>query len=256
VKGDFTRVTFKPERHYSGVRMQQGRVQLDADWNEQHDIEAYRDRTTALDVIGRSGAPKGGGSFRVSLTPGEQDLALAPGRFYVDGILCELDTAEYEIASFADATTLTLVRWPSDDSALAANRWGELEADGVAPEVRKIASVDPSTSQIKLASDASAFAAAAHPRLRTATTYLTQPDDLSPAALTPAAADRTDFVYFDVWRRARILTCSSRRSAGSTRRPAAAPSGRCACWRTSRRPRARTSPAGRRRRAAAGFLRP
>ena len=201
MKGDFTRVTFRPERHYSGVRMQQGRVQLDADWNEQLDIQAYRDRATALDVIGHSGAPKGGGSFRVSLTPDAQDLALAPGRFYVDGILCELDATEYEIASFPDGTTVQLAHWPTDDSALAATRWVELEADGVAPELRLIASIDASASQIKLASDASAFAAASHPRLRTATTYLTQPDDTSPPALTPPAADRTDFVYLDVWER-------------------------------------------------------
>ena len=128
MKGDFTRFTFRPERHYSGVRMQQGRVQLDADWNEQVDIDAYRDRTTALDVIGRSGAPKGGGSFRVSTTPGEEDLALAPGRFYVDGILCELETTEYEIASFPDGTTAQLAHWPADASALASNRWVELDA--------------------------------------------------------------------------------------------------------------------------------
>ena len=35
--GDLTRSTFRAYRHYSGVRMQQGRVQLDADWNEQLD---------------------------------------------------------------------------------------------------------------------------------------------------------------------------------------------------------------------------
>ena len=201
MKGDFTRFTFRPERHYSGVRMQQGRVQLDADWNEQLDIQAYRDRTTALDVIGRSGAPKGGGSFLVSLTPGNGDLALAPGRFYVDGILCELDTAEHEIASFEDATTLILERWPADDSALDADRWVELEADGVAPELRQIATVTASARRVELATDASAFSAAANPRLRTATTYLTQPDDGSPAALTAVAADRTDLVYLDVWER-------------------------------------------------------
>src|SRR4051812_40514481 len=155
--------------------MQQGRVQLDADWNEQVDIEAYRDRTTALDVIGRSGAPKGGGSFRVSTTPDEKDLALAAGRFYVDGILCELDAIEHDIASFPDGTTVELAHWPADDSALAADRWVELQADGVAPELRTIVSGDASTKWIKIATDASAFSGPANPRLRTATTYLTQP---------------------------------------------------------------------------------
>ncbi|MCX6048065.1 MAG: DUF6519 domain-containing protein, partial [Chloroflexi bacterium] len=41
MKGDFTRSTFKPAKHYSSVRMQQGRVQLDADWNEQIDLTAH-----------------------------------------------------------------------------------------------------------------------------------------------------------------------------------------------------------------------
>ena len=45
MKGDFTRDTFKKEKHYSGVRMQQGRVQVDADWNEQVDIQISK--TTA-----------------------------------------------------------------------------------------------------------------------------------------------------------------------------------------------------------------
>lgn len=31
----------KKEKHDSGMSMQQGRVQLDADWNEQVDIQAY-----------------------------------------------------------------------------------------------------------------------------------------------------------------------------------------------------------------------
>ena len=38
MRGDFTRDTFDPTRHYSGVLLQQGRVQLDADANEQSAI--------------------------------------------------------------------------------------------------------------------------------------------------------------------------------------------------------------------------
>jgi hypothetical protein len=33
MKGDFTRNTFVPSKSFSRVLMQQGRVQLDADWN-------------------------------------------------------------------------------------------------------------------------------------------------------------------------------------------------------------------------------
>ena len=36
--GDYTRFSFDPRKRYSGVLMQQGRVQLDSDWNEEIDI--------------------------------------------------------------------------------------------------------------------------------------------------------------------------------------------------------------------------
>ena len=38
MKGDFTRVTFDPAKHYSGVLEQQGRMQVDSDRNEMNDI--------------------------------------------------------------------------------------------------------------------------------------------------------------------------------------------------------------------------
>ena len=66
MRGDFSRVTFRPENHFSGVLLQQGRVQLDAEFNEHVDIEAYRDRATARDVIGRVGAPQDGGGFAIA----------------------------------------------------------------------------------------------------------------------------------------------------------------------------------------------
>lgn len=57
MKGDFTRRTFNPYRSYSSVQMQQGRVQLDSDWNEQAEIELYRERRMLRDIVGGSGVP-------------------------------------------------------------------------------------------------------------------------------------------------------------------------------------------------------
>ena len=126
MKADLTRSTFRKEKHYSGVRMQQGRVQLDADWNEQADIQAYLDRTRAVDVIGRSGAPKGAGSFGIAITPDTADLAIGSGRFYADGLMCELESAEHAVASFPSGTQATLAAWPADDAHLQPGRWVEL----------------------------------------------------------------------------------------------------------------------------------
>jgi hypothetical protein len=89
MKGDFSRFTFRKDKHYSGVRMQQGRVALDADWNEQTDIHAHLRHTLGRDVIGATGVPRERGGFLVA--PGGGNFTLADGRIYVDGRLVEND---------------------------------------------------------------------------------------------------------------------------------------------------------------------
>src|SRR5664279_5165370 len=95
MKGDFSRSTYRPSNHYSSVRLQQGRVLLDAEWNEQADLTEHLDRTTTNDVVGRTGAPKSDDpavqNFLVTVDSNGTDLLIAPGRIYVDGILCEND---------------------------------------------------------------------------------------------------------------------------------------------------------------------
>jgi hypothetical protein len=109
MKGDFTRFTFDRRAHYSGVRQQQGRVTLDADWNEQLDIASYRTETECVDTVGASGMPIGQDGLRAvasaaALTaaeaarPGNQappallgpgDFLITAGRGYVGGWLVE-----------------------------------------------------------------------------------------------------------------------------------------------------------------------
>ena len=89
--GDYSRVTFKRENFYSGVLKQQGRVELDADDNEQLAIQHYRDETEAIDVIGQAGVPKKNDGFKIGIAAGGKDLTIKLGRFYLDGLLCELD---------------------------------------------------------------------------------------------------------------------------------------------------------------------
>jgi len=52
MKGDFARVTFDPTRHYSQVFQQQGRVLLEADWNEQGNIQLHLLRSLIRDLLG------------------------------------------------------------------------------------------------------------------------------------------------------------------------------------------------------------
>lgn len=94
MSGDYTRGTFRPERHYSSVRLQQGRVQVDADWNEAADIALNLDRTTTRDVVGLSGVPEGAAGFALTAPDPDgagagSDLLIGFGRAYVDGVLVE-----------------------------------------------------------------------------------------------------------------------------------------------------------------------
>ncbi|MEO0249774.1 MAG: DUF6519 domain-containing protein, partial [candidate division WOR-3 bacterium] len=67
MKGDFTRFTHDPKKHYTGVLKQQGRVDLDADWNEQVEIQDHLERTANRDVIGLCGVPEEGGGFKIGV---------------------------------------------------------------------------------------------------------------------------------------------------------------------------------------------
>lgn len=92
MSGDHTRFTFDPLKRYSGVLMQQGRVQLDSDWNEEIDIVRRRIRTTTLDILGPLGVPYSvsPNAFSIGWIGGPPtDLSIGPGRLYVDGIQIE-----------------------------------------------------------------------------------------------------------------------------------------------------------------------
>jgi hypothetical protein len=96
MKGDFTRDTFDPLKHFSRVLMQQGRVQLDADWNEQASILLHYLQTLAADLIGPHGAPSKadgtpGDDFKIEAPDGTKDFIIQPGHYYVKGMLCEND---------------------------------------------------------------------------------------------------------------------------------------------------------------------
>jgi hypothetical protein len=92
MKGDFSRLPVSG-KHFSRVLMQQGRVQLDADWNEQMDNVLHFLWTLAADLIGDHGG--GENAFEVvadaALT---KDFEIRPGHYYVNGVLCENDAEQ------------------------------------------------------------------------------------------------------------------------------------------------------------------
>jgi hypothetical protein len=88
MSGDYSRQRFDPKNDFSGVFMQQGRVQLDADWNELVEILERRRRAETTDTIGRCVVPKETpDGFLIQITGGA--VTIGRGRIYVDGLLAE-----------------------------------------------------------------------------------------------------------------------------------------------------------------------
>ena len=96
MKADLSRQTFDPAKHYSGVLMQQGRVLLDSEWNEQQEIHQRRAEYGAEDVVGPSGTPidEDGKATGFEITVQDGKLYIGKGRIYVDGVLCVNDSED------------------------------------------------------------------------------------------------------------------------------------------------------------------
>lgn len=85
---DLSRKRFAPQKDFNGVVMQQGRVQLDADWNDQVEIVDRRFRAETVDILGRCAVPEETpDGFKIEHVAG--NLTIERGRLYVDGLLAE-----------------------------------------------------------------------------------------------------------------------------------------------------------------------
>ncbi|MBN2118639.1 MAG: hypothetical protein JW730_18850 [Anaerolineales bacterium] len=223
MKGDFSRSTFDPRKHYSGVRMQQGRVQLDADWNENLDILLRRIETETIDVIGKCGVPIHDAAFGVvtdltTLSQEEQDwltdhgfdtlpggdFYLTKGRAYVDGIQVENDnTLPFSQQPFVlppgqglmeeeGIYWLYLDVWQRHITALEDPSIREVALGGPDTTTRMqtvwqavLAKVGEQGDQISCADDLSPWPEASKGRLRARTHPEDQPDD--PCVVPPGA---------------------------------------------------------------------
>ncbi len=92
MSGDYSRSTFDPWRHFSGVLMQQGRVALDADWNELVAMVGRRLRAEAVDTLGRAVVPREtpeGFAVTIGGSGDTKTMTIGRGRIYVHGHLAE-----------------------------------------------------------------------------------------------------------------------------------------------------------------------
>jgi hypothetical protein len=207
MKADLTRDTFSLDHHYARVIQQQGRVPLDADWNEQAEIQAHHDETETIDVIGPAGFPLGP-SFQLSVSTDKTDVLIGNGTGYVGGMLAENTHHQCDVIAFPGAGQLQLRTLVLDGIALRVGEWLQ-PSDPTSPSTAlppvRIQGVDPTTQIITLATSPSFPANLTVSRIAS---YLIQPDwyapglaTFAPPALPKLAGDGVYLAYLDVWRR-------------------------------------------------------
>jgi len=132
---DISRAAFDPRKQYTSVRMQQGRVIMDDDWNENARIADEDKRRTRVETIGPAGSPDDG--FAVAnphLTgDGRIDFDITAGSFYLGGNRLELhqsttyllqgdvlqpDEAATDVPDGARSDLAVLITWQKPVSAV------------------------------------------------------------------------------------------------------------------------------------------
>lgn len=93
---DLSRQTSNPRQHYAGVRMQQGRVLTDDDFNEAAAIDAEELQRTRLHAIGAYGTPDAGFLPKdFAVVAGKLDFTLSTGNLYLGGLRLAMSTEEH-----------------------------------------------------------------------------------------------------------------------------------------------------------------
>src|SRR6266851_4459068 len=220
MKADLTRDTFHPLKHYARVLTQQGRVQLDADMNEQAAILLRYLHILAADLIGPAGGPvdpQGNVGFAITApltpTPKPPDFQIGFGNYYVNGLLCQADFVPMAIFPTAVAAGFQLMNW-SSEFELQPNPYFYEIFDSTpsttpppVPVPVVIASASKAQNQYQLTfQTAPNLTSFSTPTLRRLITYLHQPDFVfstkanpnSPQPLPPGFSQ----IYLDVWERA------------------------------------------------------
>ncbi|MDJ0579768.1 DUF6519 domain-containing protein, partial [Crocosphaera sp.] len=209
MKGDITRLTFDPKKHYTSVRMQQGRLQLDADWNEQVDIDNHLRRAQILASLGsENGVPsynpetqeRKSNSFKLTIIDQGKDIQIRPGHLYIRGTLCELELGTLFPATIKESQPeteklqLEVSSLVIDGRDIEEKQWLEDEEG----KRYQIETVDRAKRTLTLKTNEGI--AKKIIKLRRLSTYKTQPDYFNPHPPSNLSSGLY-FAYIDVWER-------------------------------------------------------
>jgi hypothetical protein len=88
---DIARLSYNPHHEYRAAVMQQGRVTLEADFNEQQQIAGRELLADTLDIVGPAGTPDDGYRVLEQAQAVAHDFQVGAGTMYVGGVQLALD---------------------------------------------------------------------------------------------------------------------------------------------------------------------
>lgn len=164
MKADLARITYDAARHIRRVVRQQGRVEVEADANEQTAAIFHHLETMMRDLVGPDAGPlpeADDGRDGFSITgAGNFDLRIGDGHYWVDGILCENDPPDGVLYSKQHDYPVGNERPGPGMHLVYLDVWERHLCVDEAPWVREVALGGPDTSsrtrlvwQVKLTDD-------------------------------------------------------------------------------------------------------
>ncbi|MDC0672881.1 right-handed parallel beta-helix repeat-containing protein [Nannocystis radixulma] len=112
---DISRFLFQLKKHYSGARMQKGRVILDSDFNEGEMLDDESQRAIVAEVVGRHGSPDAGFTIGNVATTVAYDFTIAAGTYYLGGMRQEIALSGTPLAPQRFATQSNWQQYRRDD---------------------------------------------------------------------------------------------------------------------------------------------
>lgn len=196
MKGDFSRLTFDVTKHFRRVMMQQGRVQLDADWNELTAILLHYMQSIAMDLIGEHGGPKTNCGFEIKKMENiSNDFQILNGHYYVDGILAEQENKSISIeVDGQNNNELKLTMLTINNALLKKAQYLEVK-QGNDFKLVNIGDINQEKSLLTVVPSLTSKGVAT---TRRAITYTTQEDYPIPP---PLEQSQNYLVYLDIWER-------------------------------------------------------
>jgi len=204
---DATRDTFNPNKHFYRALAQQGRVWLEADWNEQTNILLHYLQMLGADLIGPH-AGTNDNDFKIIFDDElKSDFLINAGHYYVNGLLCELEPVEIEIVEFPAKNQVKVGAWSAQHFLLQKNQWlyliDQKSSQPILKKLVRLVKVEPAKQLLTLDLEDETWKKLFDDKVEGETLKISLPlaYTAQPDYSAEKLKDDTYLIYLDVWER-------------------------------------------------------